>query len=187
LGEAGNFPAAMKTVAEWFPKKERGLAAGIFNSGTSIGVVIALLITPWILVNMGWQQVFIVTGALGFLWLILWIWLYEIPSKQKYLSREEFQLITERQEDAPQEETSLQMGPVIYLSTNLGVYFWQVPHRPNLLVFLILATFLFLLDISSRFNPAKSRVNDHLLSHNGWKYRWRIFSSRLMKSGMSSA
>jgi MFS transporter, ACS family, hexuronate transporter len=104
LGEAGNFPAAMKTVAEWFPKKERGLAAGIFNSGTSIGVVIALFITPWILVNMGWQQVFIVTGALGFLWLILWIWLYEIPAKQKYLSREEFQLITERQEDASHEE-----------------------------------------------------------------------------------
>src|SRR6187455_127902 len=104
LGEAGNFPAAMKTVAEWFPKKERGLAAGIFNSGTSIGVVIALLITPWILVNMGWQQVFIITGSLGFLWLILWIWLYEIPAKQKYLSREEFLLITERKEDATQEE-----------------------------------------------------------------------------------
>ena len=105
LGEAGNFPAAMKTVAEWFPKKERGLAAGIFNSGTSIGVVVALLITPWILVNMGWQHVFIITGALGFLWLILWLWLYEIPAKQKHLSREEFLLITEQQEDAPPEET----------------------------------------------------------------------------------
>jgi len=63
-----------------------------------------LLITPWILVNMGWQQVFIITGSLGFLWLILWIWLYEIPAKQKYLSREEFLLITERKEDATQEE-----------------------------------------------------------------------------------
>jgi MFS transporter, ACS family, hexuronate transporter len=105
LGEAGNFPAAMKTVAEWFPKKERGLAAGIFNSGTSIGVVIALLITPWILVNMGWQQVFIITGALGFLWLILWLWLYEIPAKQKYLTREEFLLIAEQQEDTPPEKT----------------------------------------------------------------------------------
>jgi MFS transporter, ACS family, hexuronate transporter len=105
LGEAGNFPAAMKTVAEWFPKKERGLAAGIFNSGTSIGVVIALLITPWILVNMGWQQVFIITGALGFLWLILWLWLYEIPARQKYLSKEEFLLITEQREDTPPEET----------------------------------------------------------------------------------
>jgi MFS transporter, ACS family, hexuronate transporter len=105
LGEAGNFPAAMKTVAEWFPNKERGLAAGIFNSGTSIGVVFALLITPWILVKMGWQQVFIITGALGFLWLVLWLWLYEIPAKQKHLSREEFLLITEQPEDAPEEET----------------------------------------------------------------------------------
>ena len=155
LGEAGNFPAAMKTVAEWFPKKERGLAAGIFNSGTSIGVVIALLITPWILVNMGWQQVFIITGALGFLWLILWLWLYEIPAKQKYLSREEFLLITEQQEDTPAgRDTTHEMGPVIYLSANMGVHFWQVPHRPDLLVFLILAAFLFLVYVSSRLNPA---------------------------------
>ena len=95
LGEAGNFPAAMKAVAEWFPRKERALAAGIFNSGTSIGVVMALLITPWILVSYGWQQVFIITGALGFIWLILWLWLYEIPAKQKRLSKEEFAFITE--------------------------------------------------------------------------------------------
>jgi MFS transporter, ACS family, hexuronate transporter len=94
LGEAGNFPAAMKTVAEWFPKKERALAAGIFNSGTSIGVVMALLITPWILASYGWQQVFVITGALGFVWLILWFWLYEIPSKQKRLSKYELALIT---------------------------------------------------------------------------------------------
>jgi ACS family hexuronate transporter-like MFS transporter len=95
LGEAGNFPAAMKTVAEWFPKKERALAAGIFNSGTSIGVVMALLITPWILVSHGWREVFLITGALGFVWLGLWLWLYEIPARQKRLSRAELMLITE--------------------------------------------------------------------------------------------
>lgn len=95
VGEAGNFPAAMKTVAEWFPKKERALAAGIFNSGTSIGVVVALVITPWILVSYGWQQVFLITGALGFGWLILWLWLYDIPAKQKRLSKEEYSLIME--------------------------------------------------------------------------------------------
>jgi ACS family hexuronate transporter-like MFS transporter len=95
LGEAGNFPAAMKTVAEWFPKKERALAAGLFNSGTSIGVVMALLITPWILTSYGWHEVFLITGALGFVWLGLWLWLYEIPSKQKRLSKAEFLLITE--------------------------------------------------------------------------------------------
>ena len=98
VGEAGNFPAAMKTVAEWFPKKERALAAGIFNSGTSIGVVVALLITPWILANYGWQEVFIITGAMGFVWLILWFWLYEIPAKHRSLSRKEYELITGEQE-----------------------------------------------------------------------------------------
>ena len=98
LGEAGNFPAAMKTVAEWFPKKERALAAGIFNSGTSIGVVMALLITPWILVSHGWREVFLITGALGFVWLGLWLWLYEIPARQKRLSKAELMLITEDEE-----------------------------------------------------------------------------------------
>jgi MFS transporter, ACS family, hexuronate transporter len=95
LGEAGNFPAAMKTVAEWFPKKERALAAGLFNSGTSIGVVMALLITPWLLVSYGWREVFLVTGALGFVWLALWLWLYEIPARQKRISKAELMLITE--------------------------------------------------------------------------------------------
>jgi MFS transporter, ACS family, hexuronate transporter len=101
IGEAGNFPAAMKAVAEWFPKRERALATGIFNSGTSIGVVVALLITPWILVNYGWQEVFWITGALGFVWLILWLIFYEIPSKQKRITASELKLITEDQ-DVPQ-------------------------------------------------------------------------------------
>ncbi|HEX5172264.1 MAG TPA: MFS transporter, partial [Cyclobacteriaceae bacterium] len=95
LGEAGNFPAGMKAVAEWFPKKERGLAAGIFNSGTSVGVVVALLITPWILVSWGWKHVFIVTGSFGFIWLIFWLWLYEIPARSKNLSEDELKLISD--------------------------------------------------------------------------------------------
>lgn len=94
IGEAGNFPAAMKAVAEWFPKKERALATGIFNAGTSVGVVLALLITPWILVNYGWQEVFWITGALGFVWLIFWLFLYEIPTRQKRITQEELDLIT---------------------------------------------------------------------------------------------
>jgi len=98
LGEAGNFPAAMKTVAEWFPKNERGLATGIFNAGTSIGVVIALLVAPLILRYYHWQQVFLFTGALGFIWLLFWLFFYEIPSKQKRLSTEEYELIKVGQE-----------------------------------------------------------------------------------------
>lgn len=95
IGEAGNFPAAMKAVAEWFPKKERALATGIFNSGTSIGVVVALLITPWILVNYGWKEVFWITGSLGFVWLVFWLIFYEVPGKQKRITASELKLITD--------------------------------------------------------------------------------------------
>ena len=98
LGEAGNFPAAMKTVSEWFPKKERALATGIFNAGTSIGVVSALLIVPLILSHFGWQEVFWITGAFGFVWLIFWLIYYDIPSKQRRLSAEEYALIKSGQD-----------------------------------------------------------------------------------------
>jgi ACS family hexuronate transporter-like MFS transporter len=93
LGEAGNFPAAIKAVAEWFPKKDRALATGIFNSGTNIAAVIGPPVIAWIYSLWGWKQAFLWTGALGFIWLIFWWWLYEIPSKQKRLSAGEFAYI----------------------------------------------------------------------------------------------
>ncbi|MFN7120026.1 MAG: MFS transporter, partial [Saprospiraceae bacterium] len=83
LGESGNFPAAIKAVAEWFPKKERALATGIFNSGANIGAVVAPIMVPWILGAYGWEEAFIITGAIGFIWLIFWWIYYEIPNKQK--------------------------------------------------------------------------------------------------------
>ena len=93
IGEGGNFPAAIKTVAEWFPKKERALATGIFNSGANIGAVIAPVLVPWILGVYGWQMAFIITGAIGFVWLIFWLILYEVPSKHKKLTAGEFDFI----------------------------------------------------------------------------------------------
>lgn len=93
FSEAGNFPAGVKAVGEWFPKQERALATGIFNSGTSIGPVIAPLLVPWILGMYGWKEVFYITGTLGFLWLILWWIFYEIPSKQKLLKKTELEFI----------------------------------------------------------------------------------------------
>lgn len=93
LSEAGNFPAGVKTVAEWFPKKERALATGIFNSGTSIGAVVAPLLVPWILGTYGWREAFGITGALGLVWLIFWFIFYEIPSKQNRLKQPEFDFI----------------------------------------------------------------------------------------------
>ncbi len=96
LGEAGNYPAAMKTVAEWFPNRERALATGIFNMGTSVGVVVALLIVPLILNYYGWQEVFLINGALGFIWLIFWHKMYASPAdmlKRGKINKEEFDYI----------------------------------------------------------------------------------------------
>lgn len=93
VSEAGNFPAAIKTTAEWFPKKERAYATGIFNSGANIGAILAPLTVPFIVVKWGWQEAFIFTGAFGLIWLIFWFVFYEIPSKQKRLSKNEFDYI----------------------------------------------------------------------------------------------
>lgn len=93
ITEAGNFPAAIKATAEWFPKKERALATGIFNSGSNIGAIVAPLTVPFIAKNWGWQWAFILTGAIGFIWLVLWFIYYEVPSKQARLSQEEFDYI----------------------------------------------------------------------------------------------
>lgn len=106
IGEAGNFPAAMKAVAEWFPKRERALATGIFNSGTAIGVVVALILVPLIMQNYGWQEVFWITGAMGFVWLILWLIFYEVPAKQKRLTTEELAYIESDKDDASDEVKS---------------------------------------------------------------------------------
>jgi ACS family hexuronate transporter-like MFS transporter len=91
--EAGNFPAAIKTVAEWFPQKERAFATGIFNSGTNIGAILAPLTVPFIATAWGWQWAFILTGAIGFIWLIFWFVLYEVPQRHKKLSAAEFEYI----------------------------------------------------------------------------------------------
>lgn len=93
LGESGNFPAAIKAVAEWFPKKERALATGIFNSGANIGAVTAPLLVPLLIAYYGWKEAFIITGALGFIWLILWLWLFNQPEKIQKVSIEELQYI----------------------------------------------------------------------------------------------
>lgn len=89
LGEAGNFPAAIKTVAEWFPKKERALATGIFNSGTNIGAIVTPLTVPFIALHLGWRYAFIITGLLGFVWLIFWLALYSKPEENSHVTQEE--------------------------------------------------------------------------------------------------
>lgn len=104
LGEAGNFPAAIKTVAEWFPKKERALATGIFNSGSNVGAIAAPLAVPYIAINYGWQWAFIITGVIGFAWLVFWLMVYRRPEEHPKLSPAELAHI---QSDPPEPTTRI--------------------------------------------------------------------------------
>jgi ACS family hexuronate transporter-like MFS transporter len=82
LGEGGSFPASVKSVAEWFPKKERALATGIFNSGTNVGALVTPLMVPWITIQFGWRWAFLSTGGIGMLWVIAWLALYHKPGEK---------------------------------------------------------------------------------------------------------
>ena len=101
LGEAGAFPASIKTVAEWFPKKERALATGIFNSGTNVGAIATPLAVPWIAVHWGWEWAFILTGMLGFLWIAWWLAAYREPEAHPSLKPAELAYIRADPADAP--------------------------------------------------------------------------------------
>lgn len=98
LGESANFPAAVKSVAEWFPKKERAFATGLFNSGSTVGAIIAPLIVSGISVSFGWQWAFIISGALGFLWIAFWLASYKVPEKHPGVSESELQYILQDKE-----------------------------------------------------------------------------------------
>ncbi|MBS1841672.1 MAG: MFS transporter [Acidobacteria bacterium] len=93
FGEAGVFPASLKSVAEWFPKKERALATGIFNAGTSVGAMITPLVIPWIAGRLGWRWAFLLTGGLGFAWLLLWLAVYQKPEEHPQCTKEELAYI----------------------------------------------------------------------------------------------
>ena len=104
IGESGNFPASVKTVAEWFPKKERALATGIFNSGTNIGAIVTPFLVPWITYHFGWPMTFVFTGALGFLWLGAWLALYRRPEEHRRVSKLELAYIRSDPEEAAASE-----------------------------------------------------------------------------------
>jgi MFS transporter, ACS family, hexuronate transporter len=97
FGEAGNWPGAAKTVAEWFPIRERAFGMAIFNSGAAIGSVVAPPLIVWLSLTYGWQTTFIVTGSLGFAWLVLWLLFYQTPDRHKWLGEEERRMIREGQ------------------------------------------------------------------------------------------
>lgn len=93
LGEAGNFPACIKTVGEWFPRRERALATGLFNSGTNMGALVTPLLAPWIALRWGWQWAFVITGLAGFLWMAWWLMSYRVPEQHPRLSTAELAYI----------------------------------------------------------------------------------------------
>ena len=111
LGESGNFPAAIKTVTEWFPKKERALSTGIFNSGTNVGAVVAPLTVPWIAVHLGWRWAFLFTGFFSATWLVLWLILYRRPQEHPRLSPRELQYIQSDPVDPPAKIPWLRLLP----------------------------------------------------------------------------
>jgi ACS family hexuronate transporter-like MFS transporter len=113
LGESGNFPASVKTVAEWFPKRERALATGLFNSGANIGAILTPLFIPWLTYRFGWQMAFIVTGALGLLWLAAWLVFYRRPEEPGRVSAAELAYI--RSDPAEPETAKLPLRRMITL------------------------------------------------------------------------
>jgi MFS transporter, ACS family, hexuronate transporter len=115
LGEAGNFPASIKTVAEWFPRKERALATGIFNSGTNVGALVTPLAVPWITLHWGWKWAFIATGLTGFAWMAWWLWAYRAPEAHPRLSNAERAYI---RSDPPEAVTPIPWRKLL-------------PHRPT--------------------------------------------------------
>lgn len=98
VGEAGNFPAAVKTVAEWFPKKERSFATGLFNAGANVGIILTAICVPWIIAHLGWRASFLITGAIGALVLFVWLAVYRKPAEHPRLSPAELAHI---QQDGP--------------------------------------------------------------------------------------
>jgi len=110
LGEAGNFPAAIKATAEYFPQRERSFATGIFNSGANVGAILAPLTVPWIAAHWGWQAAFVAIGAIGFLWLILWQVYYDAPERQARLTPAERAYIQQDQDAAPAAASGAQVS-----------------------------------------------------------------------------
>jgi ACS family hexuronate transporter-like MFS transporter len=101
IGESGNFPAAIKTVAEWFPARERALATGIFNAGSNVGAILAPALVPWIALNWGWQTAFIITGLAGLTWVIFWWPLYHRPAEHPHITTGELAFIQSDPADIP--------------------------------------------------------------------------------------
>ena len=119
MGQSANFPAAIKTVSEWFPKKERAFATGLFNSGSNVGAIIAPILVPWLAIQWGWKMAFVITGALGFVWLIFWLPVYRQPREVKELSKGELEHI--ESDNEPEIKVSIPWVKLLTYRQTIGI------------------------------------------------------------------
>jgi MFS transporter, ACS family, hexuronate transporter len=110
LGESGNFPAAIKTVAEWFPRRERAFATGVFNAGSNVGIIVAPLVVPWLTLNWSWKVAFAATGLVGLVWTLFWWPLYRTPAEHPRLGPGEREYI---ESDPPEPATRISWSQVV--------------------------------------------------------------------------
>ncbi|MFC2124496.1 MFS transporter [Bacteroidota bacterium] len=130
IGEAGNFPAAIKSVAEWFPKKERALATGLFNSGSQIGVILASLAVPVIFLSYNWQAAFLVTGIFSFLWILLWAIFYRKPEEFRHISKGELSHILEDEKEEKPASNRIQWTKVIKIKETWAIAMLKLMSDP---------------------------------------------------------
>jgi len=183
VGESGAFPGATKATAEWFPRRERALVAGIFNSGSNVGAMIVPLVVPWLFVAYGWQWAFVATGGAGLLWLFFWLWLYRLPRQQPKVSPSELALI---ESDPPDTITELMpLGRILRTrqawSFIMGKFFTDAIWRWNIYLLPLFFSQHFHLDIR-KFGPPFLVIYimaDFGSIGGGW------FSSMLLKRGWS--
>lgn len=130
LGESAAFPASIKTVTEWFPQNERALATGIFNAGSNVGAILTPLIVPWIVIHLGWRSAFLISGAAGFLWFILWMAIYRAPEEHPRCSPQELAFIRSGNDASSAKVPWATPG----IPADLGLSNCQISNRSRLVV-----------------------------------------------------
>ena len=137
LGEAGNFPAAIKAVAEWFPRQERAFATGIFNAGTNVGATLAPFAVGFLLYRFGWRYAFLSTTVFAAAWLVIWLRLYRLPAVNPRVSVAERAYILQETPAAKEKQVSWRASAPA--SPDVGLPDWQGSHRSSLVVLSLLA------------------------------------------------
>ena len=175
LGESGNFPAAIKATAEWFPPKERALATGIFNSGAGVGAIVAPLVVPWVALHFGWRAAFLVTGIFSLAWIVWWSIRYRKPTGIDGLdSRSSGGCAVGR--------SSAVVAPA-WVSTGMGIHDRQVPHGSGVVVLSVLAAAVFSLAVRARSDPYRAAAGCGICGVHDWQRLWRLAAEGLYSPG----